>query len=263
MEAMDAPKFGKEKGNSVINYGMFKDIMQKFFNETSKIYDNLDGRFKIVEKEFEKVTELYGEDPKNTAPEDFFGIFSAFCNAFSNAKTENEVARVKELADKKRDDTKKQEEETRRKKTEVQAPIMNKDGGLDDLISSMKTGKAFLPEGANVRRNRKGGTLRKDESSKEKTFIPSTQQKDKLMFQNQQHTSITKLKHNLPKQDLKALLKKDAKDRVSVTRQEEKNSLTKKTSVSSNTKTSVSSNTSIPKTSNLSFAENVSIFGAQ
>ena len=61
---------------------------------------------------------LYGEDPKNTTPEEFFGIFASFCNAFTNAKTENEVAKAKEAAERKREESKKQEEESRRKKKE-------------------------------------------------------------------------------------------------------------------------------------------------
>ena len=39
--------------------------------------------------QFEQVVVLFGEDPKSTQPEEFFGIFSAFLTSVHDAKIEN------------------------------------------------------------------------------------------------------------------------------------------------------------------------------
>nr|KAJ3420068.1 hypothetical protein HK105_006158 [Polyrhizophydium stewartii] len=123
----------------------FEDIMTDFLEKATKIYESLNERFKTAEKEFEKAINLYGEDPQTT-PEDFFGIFDKFTKAYVAAKTENEKAIAKELELKKREEAKKANEDRRRKRRESIGPkseAVGKDGGLDDLISAIRTGKAF------------------------------------------------------------------------------------------------------------------------
>ncbi|KAH6581690.1 hypothetical protein BASA60_002277 [Batrachochytrium salamandrivorans] len=121
-------------------------IMATFHAKATKIYTNLDERFKIAEAGFEKAVNLYGEDPKNATPEEFFGTFSKFTLAFLAAKADNETAVAKERELKKREEAKKATEDRRRKKKEDvggKSSMAEKDGGLDDLISAIRTGKAF------------------------------------------------------------------------------------------------------------------------
>ena len=120
----------------------------------------LDANLKESEANFESLVILYGEDPKTTTPEDFFGIFSSFRSAFMNAQLENEMAAAKAVEQEKKEAEKRNMEERRKKKREGVALTGstgvssggNKNaigqnaggsGGLDDLISAIKSGKAF------------------------------------------------------------------------------------------------------------------------
>jgi hypothetical protein len=123
---------------------------------------------KESEADFESLVMLYGEDPKMTTPEDFFGIFASFRSAFMNAQLENEMAAAKAIEQEKKEAEKRNMEERRKKKREGVAMGGRMDfsgsngaggtgsgaqnaigqsaggnGGLDDLISAIKSGKAF------------------------------------------------------------------------------------------------------------------------
>ncbi|EGF79568.1 hypothetical protein BATDEDRAFT_89642 [Batrachochytrium dendrobatidis JAM81] len=123
-----------------------ESIMRSFHAKSTKIYTDLDERFKVAEKDFEKALLLYGEDVKNATPEEFFGTFAKFTSAYLAAKSDNETAVAKERELKKREEAKKASEDKRRKKREdggEKSNMASKDGGLDDLISAIRTGKAF------------------------------------------------------------------------------------------------------------------------
>ncbi|KAJ3207200.1 hypothetical protein HDU67_007609 [Dinochytrium kinnereticum] len=125
----------------------------KSFHQTARAaYEELDGKFKAAEKDFEDLVNLYGEDAKTTTPEEFFGIFFKFVQAFNAAKTDNEQAVQKAVEAEKKEVEKRNMEERRKKKREG-APARGDtskgsagdadQGGLDDLISAIRTGKAF------------------------------------------------------------------------------------------------------------------------
>ncbi|KAJ3253672.1 hypothetical protein HK103_000398 [Boothiomyces macroporosus] len=176
--------FSNASASSTVLTNKFRDVMQSFYEECEKIYENLDTKFKTTEKEFESAVLLYGEEPKNMTPEEFFGIFAKFTQAFIAAKIDNETAIAKELQEKKREEAKKdQEEKMRKKKEDAQSPTKGppteKEGGLDDLISSIRTGKAFGNSDAGSGRqrrmkesfsNRKPEEGRESSALKEKSF---------------------------------------------------------------------------------------------
>ncbi|KAJ3265453.1 Dishevelled associated activator of morphogenesis 2, partial [Borealophlyctis nickersoniae] len=126
----------------------FRIEMGRFHDIAAEKYSSLDERFKAAEKEYEKVVVIYGEDPKTTTPEEFFGIFWKFCQAFTQAKIDNETAVLKAIEAEKKEAALRDREEKRRKKREAEpsskkGPGDQDQGGLDDLISAIRTGKAF------------------------------------------------------------------------------------------------------------------------
>lgn len=133
----------------------FVESMETFFTESKTIHEALVDRFKKSEDNYNAVVTLYGEDPKIMFPEEFFGIFWAFGNGYAISKVENEEALAKEREAEKRDAEKKDREEKRRKNNAAKEdknlarskqPVNNVnkgEGGLDDLISAIRTGKAF------------------------------------------------------------------------------------------------------------------------
>ncbi|KAI8924051.1 hypothetical protein BC831DRAFT_467748 [Entophlyctis helioformis] len=126
--------------------GKFIDIMSAFYEQTKKVYDDLEERFKKAEKTYEEALALYGEDPKTATPEDFFGTFAKFTQSVMAAKAENDQAAAKEVELRKREEAIKDREARKRNRKDTPTHKSNpaeKDGGLDDIISSIRTGKAF------------------------------------------------------------------------------------------------------------------------
>jgi hypothetical protein len=82
-------KFGFKK--EVRKDGFFPQ-MERFYQDAHQTYTRLDERFTDIEKLYEGVVLLFGEDPKNMSPEEFFGTFQKFCVSYTLAKAENEAA---------------------------------------------------------------------------------------------------------------------------------------------------------------------------
>ncbi|KAJ3087483.1 Dishevelled associated activator of morphogenesis 2 [Physocladia obscura] len=125
----------------------FFETLSKFYGTAFETYQDLDARFKNAEKEFESLVILFGEDTRTTTPEEFFGIFKQFLAAYNLAKLENEMAAAKLIEDEKKEAVKRNMEERRKKKLHIRqkdaSTAVDADGPLDDLISAIRTGKAF------------------------------------------------------------------------------------------------------------------------
>ncbi|ORY53477.1 FH2-domain-containing protein [Rhizoclosmatium globosum] len=129
----------------------FYETLNKFYADAFATYQDVEIRFKNAEKEFEAIVVLYGEDAKTTTPEEFFGIFSKFVAAYNQAKLDNELAAAKVIEEEKKEAVKRTMEERRKKKREATTRVKETtssgldatDGPLDDLISAIRTGKAF------------------------------------------------------------------------------------------------------------------------
>jgi Formin Homology 2 Domain len=211
----------------------FKEQMSKFYSVAEESYNALDTKFKVAEKDFETACVLYVEEPKTTTPEEFFGIFSKFCQSYTAAKKENEMALQKELQDKKREEAKKVAEEKmnmkKREKSESNLAVTAgiKEGGLDDLISSIRTGKAFqdkVPrrtssrgQGAvkpdqdpseSIKKLRQGHNARESVLGKQLSFANADVGVKKPSFQNAEQGAVGRLKRNVERADGKTLAEK-------------------------------------------------------
>lgn len=144
----------------------FLKHMTDFFKTSSLLFKATEEKFKQAEKEYEQVVLMFGEDFKTLSPEEFFGIFSKFIATFSLAKKENSDAILKKIAEQKKEaDIKvwfskeylinsKEREDRKKKKNAPKASnnaaasagkgaTQKDEGGLDDLISAIRSGKAF------------------------------------------------------------------------------------------------------------------------
>ncbi|KAI8846857.1 hypothetical protein BC829DRAFT_445004 [Chytridium lagenaria] len=131
----------------------FLVTLKTFYQSAQSAYEELDAKFKTADKEFEGLVNVYGEDPKVTTPEEFFGIFFKFVQSYNAAKADNEHAVAKAVEAEKKEVEKRNMEERRKKKREgatrgdsskASGGAGDADhGGLDDLISAIRTGKAF------------------------------------------------------------------------------------------------------------------------
>jgi hypothetical protein len=208
----------------------FIEQMLKFYAKAEASYNSLDSKFKIAEKDYETACLLYCEEAKTTTPEEFFGVFSKFCQSYLEASKENYMIAQKELQDKKREEAKKiaDKQKIDRKShisllfpadpppssaPSAKATSSAKSGpavgeGLDDLISSIRTGKAFQDKAGNSNTIKKRGNRR--DSISHGTFqpLPDTDSlPKKLNFQNMDQKVVGRLKR-IPNPDEKTLNQK-------------------------------------------------------
>ncbi|KAJ3097088.1 Lysophospholipase 1, partial [Phlyctochytrium bullatum] len=159
----------------------FLSTLRGFHQTAQSAYEELDTKFKAAEKEFEALVNIYGEDPKTTTPEEFFGIFFRFVQSYNSAKSDNEQAVAKAAEAEKKEVEKRNMEERRKKKREgtirdgsTKNTAGDADqGGLDDLISAIRTGKAFGGGEAPQRKRAGPRDVSPNPPSKDKDSLPS------------------------------------------------------------------------------------------
>jgi hypothetical protein len=84
----------------------FTETMGKFYDESVQSYQKLNDTFAEAEKQFELAVTFYGDEPKTSTPEEFFGVFAKFSKAYQAAKAENVAVRLKAEAEKNREEAK-------------------------------------------------------------------------------------------------------------------------------------------------------------
>jgi len=90
-----------------------------------------------LDNELQQMLIYYGEDPKSTKPEDFFGLIVSFSSSLMKACKENEEVRKK--AEKERDNALKQ---ANKKPSDAISIASSNDlqGGFDDAIRELRSG---------------------------------------------------------------------------------------------------------------------------
>lgn len=123
----------------------------------------------VFQTRFERAVRLFGEDPNNTQPDEFFGVFDAFVSSFAEARHDNENMKRKQEEEEKRA---KQEAELKKltlerkhsregilskisKTMSIKNGDSNQKGEFDDLISALRTGDVFGEDIAKFKRSRK------------------------------------------------------------------------------------------------------------
>jgi len=116
----------------------FEKVMRPFFGRAELASRELTSNIEKVEKDFLAIVETYGEDPKSMTSEEFFGIFAQFLEQWIGwEKQINQWKQQEELEKKK-----KMTQEFMKKQGK---PMIQKEGGFDEIISAVRTGEAFDP----------------------------------------------------------------------------------------------------------------------
>ncbi|XP_042867935.1 disheveled-associated activator of morphogenesis 2-like [Penaeus japonicus] len=157
----------------------FRLAMNEFAALAKDKFANLEAAFESMKKEFEATTTLFGEDPKATQPEDFFGTFDSFIDTFRDVKKDLENMKKKEEEEeRKRKEAERREVEREKRARERStrlgggggggggsgggqaAPGDSSSGGenendFDDLISALRSGDVFGKDIDKMRRKKK------------------------------------------------------------------------------------------------------------
>ncbi|KAI3640676.1 hypothetical protein MIR68_001554 [Amoeboaphelidium protococcarum] len=143
----------------------FSSVMSEWVKGAQKKQEQLDSAFKDADAAYISVCKLFCEDGKTAVPSEFFGKVQAFIAAYNQSKADNEafIQRQLELEKKEKEKMERNKMMTLKKGAQSGAPVKSvlgnskndadnsgdggKDGELDDLISSIKSGKAFIHSG--------------------------------------------------------------------------------------------------------------------
>jgi 6-pyruvoyl-tetrahydropterin synthase len=126
-------------------------------------FADVERRFEIMKSSYDQLVLMYGEDPKSTQPEEFFGIFKIFMTSFDKVLKDNQKVREVQLKalERKHKEVKekeKKEERLRKKKEQEELKRQQKDGEpgedkgmMDKLLESLRTGAELDSAGKRTR----------------------------------------------------------------------------------------------------------------
>lgn len=119
---------------------------------------------------FEKAVKHFGEDAARMQPDEFFGIFDQFLQAFTEAKQDNEnMQRRKEEEERRaRMEAQLKEQRERERKARKAKENNEEDGEFDDLVSALRSGEVFDKDLSKMKYNRKRPAKSTTEISRER-----------------------------------------------------------------------------------------------
>ncbi|ORX92728.1 FH2-domain-containing protein [Basidiobolus meristosporus CBS 931.73] len=125
----------------------FAVIMKEFMVHAQEDFSNMDVKFKAMEVAYQEIVTLYGEDPKSTAPEEFFGVFKSFITLFAKASKDNASLRDKQaqMAKRKKRDEEREALKAQKKETaevESPGPVDDEKGVMDNLLENLRKGNS-------------------------------------------------------------------------------------------------------------------------
>lgn len=84
------------------NGDLFLPVMMEFHTQASVRFAELEDQFQDMKTRFDRAVRLFGEDGSNLQPDEFFGIFDSFLNAFMDARHDNESLKKRQEEEEKR-----------------------------------------------------------------------------------------------------------------------------------------------------------------
>ncbi|XP_060225622.1 disheveled-associated activator of morphogenesis 2 isoform X3 [Meriones unguiculatus] len=139
----------------------FVPVMSDFITVSSFSFSELEDQLGEARDKFAKALTHFGEQESNMQPDEFFGIFDTFLQAFLEARQELEAMRRRKEDDERRarmeSMLKEQREKERwqRQRKILVGGTLEESGEFDDLVSALRSGEVFDKDLNKFKRNRK------------------------------------------------------------------------------------------------------------
>ncbi|XP_072545072.1 disheveled-associated activator of morphogenesis 1 isoform X1 [Salminus brasiliensis] len=148
----------------------FVSVVSQFITVASFSFSDVEDSLQEAKELFQKAVKHFGEESSSMQPDDFFGIFDQFLQAFAEAKQENENARRRKEEEERRARMEAQLKEQREKERKARKAKENceEDGEFDDLVSALRSGEVFDKDLSKMKRNRKRPNNQGAETSRER-----------------------------------------------------------------------------------------------
>ncbi|XP_075908087.1 disheveled-associated activator of morphogenesis 2-like isoform X2 [Petromyzon marinus] len=125
----------------------FVSVMSDFITVASFSFSEVDDILCEAKERFDRAVRRFGEESGRAQPDEFFGVFDLFLQAFGDARLENERSRRRKEEEEKRaraDAQLKEQRERERKARKTKAGSCDEGGGeFDDLVSALRSGEVF------------------------------------------------------------------------------------------------------------------------
>uniref|UniRef100_A0A8C8K0R2 Uncharacterized protein n=1 Tax=Oncorhynchus tshawytscha TaxID=74940 RepID=A0A8C8K0R2_ONCTS len=156
-ELQSVPEAAKVKGLPQVSGDKFVSVVSHFITVASFSFSEVDDSLTEAKELFLKAVQHFGEDATRMQPDEFFGIFDQFLQAFADAKQENENMRRRKEEEERRARMEAQLKEQREKERKAKKAKENceEDGEFDDLVSALRSGEVFDKDLSKMKRNRK------------------------------------------------------------------------------------------------------------
>uniref|UniRef100_A0A8D0NUD3 Disheveled-associated activator of morphogenesis 2 n=1 Tax=Sus scrofa TaxID=9823 RepID=A0A8D0NUD3_PIG len=136
----------------------FVPVMSDFITVSSFSFSELEDQLNEARAKFSKALTHFGEHDSKMQPDEFFGIFDTFLQAFSEARQDLETMR------------RRKEEEERRARMEAMGSSLEEGGEFDDLVSALRSGEVFDKDLCKLKRSRKRSGSQALEATRERAI---------------------------------------------------------------------------------------------
>ncbi|XP_020855058.1 disheveled-associated activator of morphogenesis 2 isoform X1 [Phascolarctos cinereus] len=138
----------------------FVPIMSDFITVASFSFSELEDQLNEARDKFSRALKHFGEPEGKMQPDEFFGIFDTFLQAFSEARQDLESMRKKKEEEERRARMEamlkeQRERERRQRKAAVGVSNLEEGGEFDDLVSALRSGEVFDKDLSKLKRSRK------------------------------------------------------------------------------------------------------------
>ncbi|XP_051878521.1 disheveled-associated activator of morphogenesis 1 isoform X1 [Pristis pectinata] len=147
----------------------FASVVSQFIAVASFSFSDVEDLLLEAKDLFNKAVKHFGEETGKIQPDEFFGIFDQFLQAFAEAKQENENMRRKKEEEERRAKMEAQLKEQRERERKARkAKEGGEEGGeFDDLVSALRSGEVFDKD-FKLKRNRKRVSSQVTDGSRER-----------------------------------------------------------------------------------------------
>ncbi|KAM9739669.1 disheveled-associated activator of morphogenesis 2 isoform 1-T5 [Dama dama] len=154
----------------------FVPVMSDFITVSSFSFSELEDQLNEARAKFSKALTHFGEQDSKMQPDEFFGIFDTFLQAFSEARQDLEAMRRRKEEEERRARMeamlKEQRERERwQRQRKVHAGSALEEGGeFDDLVSALRSGEVFDKDLCKLKRSRKRSGSQALEATRERAI---------------------------------------------------------------------------------------------
>ncbi|XP_048203777.1 disheveled-associated activator of morphogenesis 2 isoform X1 [Perognathus longimembris pacificus] len=152
----------------------FVPVMSDFITVSSFSFSELEDQLNEARDKFAKALVHFGEQESKMQPDEFFGIFDTFLQAFLEARQDLEAMRKKKEEEERRArmevmlKEQRERERWQRQRKVLAGNSLEEGGEFDDLVSALRSGEVFEKDLSKFKRNRKRSTSQAPEVTRER-----------------------------------------------------------------------------------------------